>query len=1020
MKTQILTNYGYRITMLLSFLICYPNYAVSNNHYLLFTMPNALPDNKQKVKLTGIVKDSQGALGGVHITTSDNKVIATDLNGKYAIEISTGDRITFSMIGYKQQTITYSNHHGSVLNITLLEDSSTLDEIVVNAGYYSVKDRERTGSIARVTAKDIEFQPVVNPLQAIQGRVAGVDITQSSGVSGGGMNIEIRGRNFLDSSNSGRNNPMYIIDGVPFLSNAMGRTNGSLGVQMFENGISPLNTIPPSDIESIEILKDADATAIYGSRGANGVVLITTKKGKSDKTQFTFSSSIAFSKVAKFMDMMNTQQYIQMREEAFKNSGVTTYPVNAYDINGTWDRNRYTDWQKELIGDTAIDQNIAFGIQGGNEYTGYNMNLSRNESTTVFPTDKGYKRNALLLNFNHRSKDNKLIINTSTSYATQSNNLPIIDLTRQSLKLAPNAPALYAEDGNLNWENGTFNNPLAQLNQTYENKTQSLVLNTNLSYNILPNLFLKTNAGITNTDFEEWKITPHTIYNPAEGYTSEMSNTSKANTSFKSYIVEPQLQYTKEINKHAFDVLIGSTYQSNTSDGSYIRGVGFSSNALIKNIGAAKEKYIGSTSNSEYKYIALFTRLNYKYDNKYIVNLTARRDGSSRFAKENKFGNFGAIGLAWIFSEESFLENVSWLSFGKFRTSYGVTGSDNIGDYAYIDTYTITSSRYNNETGLSPTSLYNPGYKWEKTTKFEAALELSFLNNRFNTTVAFYNNRSTDQLIGLSLPSTTGFHSIVTNSPAVVDNRGWEFILNTNIIATQDWKWSTNFNISLPKNKLISYPGLEEGTQSSYYVIGEPLNIVKLYQYNGLNPQTGLYEFTDFNKDGKIDINDKTLVKSLNPAFYGGLQNTITYKDFTLDFLFYFKKQDNYNLNKNHVIPGGAINNLPVDFVNRWNPDNTQATYIGASFNNATARNNALPFVDSDATISDASYIRLKNISIAYTLTLPKAKNTSLKVYMQGQNLWTITSYKGMDPEFTSYGYLPPLRTYSFGMQLTF
>lgn len=393
MKTQILTNYGYRITMLLSFLICYPNYAVSNNHYLFFTMPNALSDNKQKIKLTGIVKDSQGVLGGVHISTSDNKVVATDLSGKYTIEISAGDKITFSMIGYKQQTITYSDYHGSVLNITLLEDSSTLDEIVVNAGYYNVKDRERTGSIARVTAKDIEFQPVVNPLQAIQGRVAGVDITQSSGVAGGGMNIEIRGRNFLDSSNSGRNNPMYIIDGVPFLSNAMGRTNGSLGVQMFENGISPLNTIPPSDIESIEILKDADATAIYGSRGANGVVLITTKKGKSDKTQFTFSSSIAFSKVAKFMDMMNTQQYIQMREEAFKNSGITTYPVNAYDINGTWDRNRYTDWQKELIGDTAIDQNIALGIQGGNEYTSYNMNLSRNESTTVFPTDKGYKRN---------------------------------------------------------------------------------------------------------------------------------------------------------------------------------------------------------------------------------------------------------------------------------------------------------------------------------------------------------------------------------------------------------------------------------------------------------------------------------------------------------------------------------------------------------------------------------------------------------------------------------------------------
>ncbi|WP_233266162.1 TonB-dependent receptor plug domain-containing protein [Myroides fluvii] len=232
-----------------------------------FTMPNTLPDNKQKIKLIGIVKDSQGVLGGVHISTSDNKVAATDLSGKYTIEISAGDKITFSMIGYKQQTITYSDYHGSILNITLLEDSSTLDEIVVNAGYYNVKDRERTGSIARVTAKDIEFQPVVNPLQAIQGRVAGVDITQSSGVAGGGMNIEIRGRNFLDSSNSGRNNPMYIIDGVPFISENLGKNNGNYATEILPNNISPLNAINPSDILSIEILKDADATAIYGSRG---------------------------------------------------------------------------------------------------------------------------------------------------------------------------------------------------------------------------------------------------------------------------------------------------------------------------------------------------------------------------------------------------------------------------------------------------------------------------------------------------------------------------------------------------------------------------------------------------------------------------------------------------------------------------------------------------------------------------------------------------------------------------------
>ncbi|WP_158963198.1 SusC/RagA family TonB-linked outer membrane protein [Myroides fluvii] len=1020
MKTQILTNYGYRITMLLSFLICYPNYAVSNNYYLFFTMPNTLPDNKQKIKLIGIVKDSQGVLGGVHISTSDNKVAATDLSGKYTIEISAGDKITFSMIGYKQQTITYSDYHGSILNITLLEDSSTLDEIVVNAGYYNVKDRERTGSIARVTAKDIEFQPVVNPLQAIQGRVAGVDITQSSGVAGGGMNIEIRGRNFLDSSNSGRNNPMYIIDGVPFISENLGKNNGNYATEILPNNISPLNAINPSDILSIEILKDADATAIYGSRGANGVVLITTKKANSDKMRFTISSSTGFSKVPKFVQIMNTDQYLQMREEAFKNSGVTSYPINAYDLNGTWDRNRYTNWQKELIGNTAIDKNIALNTSGGNQYTLFNINLNHNENTTVFPTDKGYKRNNLLLSLNHRSKDDRLAINTTTTYSTQSNNLSVTDITQQAIKLAPNAPKLYDDKGNLNWQNGTFENPIAQLNETYENKTNTLILNANLSYNFLSNTYFKINTGLTNNNFEEWKISPYTINNPIYGLTSDDSSSSKADQKFNTYLVEPQIEYKKSINNHSFSVLVGTTYQTSTSTNSQIRGVGYSSESLIRNIGSAKQKYIGNTYNSTYKYVALFTRLNYNYSNKYILNLTARRDGSSRFAENNRFGNFGAIGAAWLFSNESLLSGNSWLSFGKLRGSYGVTGSDNIGDYAYLNTYSVVSTSYNSESGLTPTSLYNADYKWEKTTKLEGALEFSLFKDRINSSIVYYNNRSTDQLVGLTLGSTTGFSSILTNSPAVVENKGWEFTLNTQNIVHKDWKWTTNFNISFPKNKLLSYPGLEEGTQSSFYVIGEPLNIVKTYQYKGINPQTGFYEFTDFNNDGKINAQDKVLVQNLNPKFYGGIQNTISYKNFTLDFLFYFKKQKNYNINRLYNLPGAAIVNLPFEMTQRWSIDNLNAPYIAANTNLPTSSSNTQAFIDSDNSISDASYLRLKNISVSYVLKIPTVNIESLRIYLQGQNLWTITSYKGMDPEFATYGYLPPLRTYAFGIQLIF
>lgn len=1022
MKTQILTFFGCRKAIPLIFLVSLsssPIYAVSNDKHLFFSVSDLLQDTKQKptIKLSGTVKDSFGALGGV-IVAVGTTVVTTDLDGKYTTYITSGDKITFSMMGYKDQSMVYSG--GSVLNITLSEDNNTLEEIVVNAGYYSVKDRERTGSIARVTAKDIEFQPVVNPLQAIQGRMAGVDITQITGVAGGGMNVEIRGRNFLDNSNKGRNNPMYIIDGVPFLSDALGKNDGNYSLQILQTNISPLNAINPDDIQSIEILKDADATAIYGSRGANGVILITTKKGKSGATRYTFSSSVGFSKVPKFMDMMNTQQYIQMREEAFKNSGVTTYPINAYDVNGTWDRNRYTNWQKELIGNTALSQNIALGVSGGNENTNFNLNLNHSENTTVFPTDKGYKRNSLLLSFNHRSSDDRLHITTSTNYSQQSNNLPTFDLTNQSLILAPNAPALYDKEGKLNWEGGTFENPLALLEETYENKVNTLILNTSLSYRLTSDLFLKINGGLTTNRFEEWRISPHTMNNPAYGLTSEASSSDKTDQNTYSYIIEPQIQYQKTFDKHRLDLLVGSTYQTTDANSSIIRGVGFSSDALIRNISAANHKYIGSTKTSQYKYLAAFTRLNYSFDNKYILNITARRDGSSRFAENNRFGNFGAVGGAWIFSQESFINNVSWLSFGKLRSSYGVTGSDNIGDYAYLDTYTVSSDLYNNETGLYPASLHNANYKWEKTTKFETALELGFLKDRINTSIAYYNNRSTDQLVGMTLPTTTGFTSILVNSPAVVENTGWEFTLSTNNISNAKWHWRTNFNISFPKNKLVAYPGLEEGTQSSFYIIGKPLNIVKTYEYKGLNPETGLFEFTDFNDDGKINALDKKKVNNLNPSFYGGIQNTISFKNFTLDFLFYFKKQNNYNINRMYVTGGAPIYNQPVEMLNRWSTDNPNAVYMQGVYNNAQADNLSDFFRDSDATISDASYIRLKNASLSYTLKIPKVNIESLRIYLQGQNLWTITSFKGMDPEFATFGYLPPLRTYSFGMQLIF
>jgi TonB-linked SusC/RagA family outer membrane protein len=1003
MKTITQPKSKHRFYLLLLILLC------SLHTHTLFA--------QQQIRVTGIVKDSDAPLPGVTVWEKDtNNGTLTDENGKYSLQITPGSIVIFSFIGYKTQTHIVS---GTTLNITLQPDEAVLDEVVINAGYYSVKDRERTGSIARVTAKDIEFQPVINPLQAIQGRMAGVSITQNTGVSGGGFDIKIRGNNSLSGDYTGSNTPLYIVDGIPLYETPIYENSG-FSASLFNSSISILNAINPNDIESIEILKDADATAIYGSRGANGVVLITTKKGKAGKTYFTVSSSTAFSKVGSKMKLMNTEQFNQMRDEAFANDGVTEYPANAYDMNGSWDRNRYTDWQKELIGGTAMDKTISLGVSGGNEFTRFNVNVAHNESTTVFPTDKGYKRNSALISFTHRSKDNRFQLGASTTYSDQNNTLPAADLTRKALELPPNAPALYNEDGTLNWQDGTWNNPLAQLNKTYENNTRNLILNTNLSYLIFPSVSFKLNMGITTNYFDERVLTPHTIYNPSLGRTSEHSTAQKASNNSDSYIIEPQIHWAKKWNKHSVQAFIGSSFQSRENNSFQITGRGFNTDAHLTNIGIAKTKTINQIGNSQYKYSALFARLNYIYDNKYIVNLTGRRDGSSRFGPANRFSNFGAVGAAWLFTEESFLKNYSWLSFGKLRASYGTTGSDNIGDYAYLDTYTVNTQTYDGTTGLYPSRLYNPNYSWEKTTKLETALELGLFNNRINTNIAWYKNRSSNQLIGLTLSAVTGFNSVTDNFPATVENSGWEFTLHTTNIRNNNWQWNSNFNISFPKNKLTAFPDLENSTYRNTYIIGKSINLVKLYHYEGIDPDTGLYVFTDYNKDGKLDNEDKQIDKNIGIEYHGGLQNTISYKNVSLDFLFQFVKQTNYTFESMTITPGTLSSNYPVEMTDRWSAENPDAQYTWATNSNNTSFQQITTMQESDRSVGDASYIRLKNVALSYKLKIPKAKLDSLLLYIQGQNLFTITNYFGMDPEFVFAGNLPPLRTYAFGVQLTF
>ena len=972
------------------------------------------------ISVQGRVDGEEGPMLGVTVLIKGTQsATVTDSKGTFKINAPKGASLLFEFMGYTSQE---REVKAEVMIIKLNQSSESLNEITINTGYYSVKERERTGSIAKITAKDIELSPVINPLQAIQGRLAGVHITQNTGIAGGGFEIEIRGRNSLNRSRKiGANEPLYIIDGIPISENLAVNSSG-LSSFLFSNKISVLNGINPKDIESIEILKDADATAIYGSRGANGVVLITTKKGVAGKTRFTINSSTSFSKVGKFMDMMNTEQFNKMREEAFANDGITVFPSNAYDMNGMWDRNRYTDWQKELIGGTAISKDISLGVSGGNDFTRFNVNLAHGENGAVFPeSGKGFVRNSALINLNHRSQDDKWQINVMTNYSVATNDLPSADLTTPSLLLPPNAPEVYQVDGSLNWQNNTFANPLAHLGKTYDSETRMLVLNTQIGYKILPSTSIKLNAGITTNSMDERILEPHTINNPSFNRTSDVwSKSQKGISNSDSFIVEPQIDWEKKLGHHSLKALVGGTFQSNTNDLFRITGTGFSSNAFITNIGLAKSKVIDQVIGGQYKYAALFTRLNYAYKDKYIVNLTGRRDGSSRFGDNNKFGNFGALGAAWIFSEETFAKDLSWLSFGKLRGSYGTTGSDNIGDYMYLDTYTANTALYDNLSGLYPSRLFNPNYSWEKTTKLEVALEWGLSKDRINASLAWYQNRSSNQLIGIQLPKTTGFASITDNFDATIQNRGWEFTLNTQNLQTENWSWTTNFNISLPENKLIDFPDLEDSTYKNTYVIGKSINLIPTYNYGGIDSTTGLYKFTDYDENNIINASDKKVFVEREMKFHGGLQNTLSYKNFSLDFLFQFVKQTNYNFDSMATVPGLLTANYPVEMSNRWSPLNLNGNYTWATTSNYDSFMQLENLMESNRAISDASFIRLKNLSLAYQFTLPKTGLDLVRLYIQGQNLWTWTNYYGIDPEFTAIGNLPPLRTISFGAQLIF
>lgn len=971
--------------------------------------------------VTGTVTDQGKPVSGVSVfQKGSDAVTMTNESGVYRMQVSgENPSLVFRHPEFGERTVFLGSK--ITINVSFGNGEREIEEVVLNAGYYKVKERESTGSIAKITSKEIENQPVNNALAAMQGRLAGVNIIQGSGIAGGGFDIQIRGRNSLRNNSNGAidaNVPLYIIDGVPVSAVNEFKSNQTTSILPYQDS-NPLNAINPDDIESIEVLKDADATAIYGSKGANGVVLVATKKGRSGKTEVLINNAYGLGTAPRLPKMMNLSQYLQVRRDAFANDGITQYPATAFDVNGTWDLNKETDWQRYFIGNTSERSTSRVQISGGSRNTRFMISGGHDEETTTFPGSYRYKRNTFGANLNHETENKKLRVSWSAYYTQQNNVLPPTDFSRV-YRLAPNAPDLFSPDGSINWANKTFANPMAEASQVYKPKGEQLLSNLNLSYSITKDLQISLNGGYSRNTTEEKRLYPKTFYNPEFNIGSERSALSIATPQQSNWILEPQLNYNTQWGKHKIDVLIGGTFQDQSTENKVLNASNFPSDDLIEDISSAAALKVTSSGSSIYRYQAVYGRLNYQFNSRYILNVTGRRDGSSRFGDNRRYANFSALGAAWLFSKEGFLQDVSWLSFGKLRFSYGSAGSDLIGNYQFYDTYLIASTIYDGTSGMNPSRLYNPNFSWEKTLKLEAALEVGLFKDRINLVINRYRNRSSDQLVGVPLSTVTGFTSYQGNMAATVENSGWEFSLQSQNIKSKDFSWESSFNLSLPKNKLISFPNLESSTYASSLMVGYSTNIRKYYHYLGVDPITGLYQFEDKNGDGKLDVNDRTVIKEIGPLWFGGVTNNLRYKGFELSVLLQFSRQSQFNqLSMARLL--GNMGNLPAEFLDYWTPDNPNAKYqrptTGANPVATAAANN---YLNSDASVSDIFAMKLKNVSLRYNIPNGLLGTLRASVYLEGQNILTVSNFKGSDPDYILADFLPPLRVISIGTTIKF
>ena len=1028
------------------------NFAIQGNTIFITLKPAPPPAATEPTEflappsgIHGRVMDSLGTpLSGASITIKGSKGgTTTDARGDFELKgVAENVTLVISYLGY--QTMEYKvKDYNNRFFIRMSRSNDPLDDVQVIA-YGTNTRRFDVGSVSVVKSEDIEKQPVSNVLLALEGRVAGLLVTPSSGVPGSSVATQIRGQNSLSSTPTATvfDQPLYIVDGVPFapqngnLSTFL-NTFGGNNYNVPGSGISPLNNLNPYDIESVSVLKDADATSIYGSQGANGVIVITTKRGKSGPTALHLSVNTGPNKITRNRDMLNTQQYLQMRRQAVQNDGLTLNP--ATDISYfpdllIFDSTKYTDWSKKFFGGTTNNTNVYGSVSGGYQNNTFIISGGYSRNTYNFPGNFADNRWSLHSGLHHNSQDRRLTLDFGSDLSYDRNNSSAVPGVGSAQLLPPNLPDLMDPQGNLVWMykgvDISSSQLLGSLKAPYLIQSYTLNNSMRITYQLIKGLTIGTNLGYSLVYSKQYSASPKGSQSPFQNpYTS--ADFGRAD--YQTFNVEPQLDYKTNIGRGVLNALVGATYKQSQSSGNEQDGIGYTDDALLGTISAAAT--VTATDNSSiYKYAGAFGRIGYIYDKEYILSLTGRRDGSSNFGPDHLFGNFGSVGLGWIFSEErAFQKALPFISYAKIAGNYGSTGSDGVAPYMFQPFWKLANAYayplFQGIRAYQPNNLSNPNYGWASKKALNLSLDLGFFHDRLLVNGGYYVNRTGNQLTSYPLPSQAGFISVVENFNATLQDKGWEVTISSTNIKTKNFKWATTFNISANRNKLVAFPNLDKSSYASIYEIGKSTSTQYGFKFKDVNDTTGVFEF--YTGKGGATYNptytrvsaggDQVALGTTEPKYFGGLGNTFSYKGWSLTLYFHFSDAlaHNWLAGVYSGLPG-MMSNLPADISGFWQKQGDKVVlerlttgYYKANANGRLAQRATTYFNSSSAVLGDDFFIRLKTVALSYTLPAGAVKKVGLKncsIYVNAQNLLTITNYKFGDPEMPGSVYGLPLQ----------